>query len=136
MTPVRAYAARACRTELSWADLHAEFLLQDEAELLDWVEADGGLELLHQRDVLAQGEVELVAHAAAWEDVVQGAGEPRGDRGEPGVAEHAGSPWRGGTGAAGRPGERSESSVKLVPPLAGSNPDVLHPSGSSPIHGM
>src|SRR5215469_2196800 len=102
MTPVRAYAARACRREVSWADLHAEFLLQDEAELLDWVEADGGLELLHQRDVLAECEVELVAHAAAREDVIQGAGEPRGDRGEPRVAEHTRSPWRGGSGADGR----------------------------------
>src|SRR5215831_5547939 len=102
LAPVRACAARAGRCEVSWADLHAEFLLQDEAELLDRVEADGGLKLLHQRDVLAQGEVELVAHAAAGENVIQRAGEPRGDRGEPSVAEHAGSPWRGGTGADGR----------------------------------
>src|SRR5262245_18200496 len=115
MAPVRAHAARAGRCEVSLADLHAEFLLQDEAELLDWVEADGGLKLLHQRDVLAQGEVELVADTAAGENVIQGAGEPRGDRGEPSVAEHAGSPWRGRTGAAGR--------------ASGREPDRHRPSG-------
>jgi hypothetical protein len=43
--PVR----RACAG--SWAELHAELVLQHEPELLPWVKADRLLELFHQRDL-------------------------------------------------------------------------------------
>jgi hypothetical protein len=50
-------------------------VLQDEPQLLPRVQADRSLELLHQRDVQAGGEVERVAYAAAGEDVIQAPGE-------------------------------------------------------------
>jgi putative ABC transport system permease protein len=39
--------------------------------LLPWIQADGLLELFHQRDLRPEGEVEPIAHAAAREHVVQ-----------------------------------------------------------------
>ena len=40
---------------MSWAELHSEFPLQDELQLLPWVEADGFLELFYQRDLRPEG---------------------------------------------------------------------------------
>src|SRR5216110_606505 len=71
----------------SWVQLHAEFLLQDQPQLLPRVQADGLLELLHRLDLRAGAEVERIGHAAAREHVVQPAGEPGPDRVEPDVAE-------------------------------------------------
>ena len=111
------------------------------------LQVDRRKQVLHQGDVLAADEVEVIGHAPAGEDVVQRAGVAGADAPHPqGTSDcppsapvpgwrrrHRTSPSTAHSPRGQRPG--LTESKKLVPPRSARNRETDHPVGDSVMHG-